>query len=190
LDNHRTDVLADEVGRDALRCIRCSACLNVCPVYERAGGHAYGSVYPGPIGAILTPQLRGTSSAVDKSLPFASSLCGACFDVCPVRINIPDILVHLRTRVVDEKRGGLPSGEAAAMKAGAWMFADHRRLEAAQKAATTSHRFFGKRTTIGALPWPLSAWSSARDVPVPPAESFRDWWKRERGNRAAGEEDR
>lgn len=190
LDNHRTDVLADEVGRDALRCIRCSACLNVCPVYERAGGHAYGSVYPGPIGAILTPQLRGTSSAVDKSLPFASSLCGACFDVCPVRINIPDILVHLRTRVVDEKRGGLPSGEAAAMKAGAWMFADHRRLEAAQKAATTSHRFFGKRTTIGALPWPLSAWSSARDVPVPPAESFRDWWKRERGYRASGEEDR
>ncbi|MEP9416415.1 LutB/LldF family L-lactate oxidation iron-sulfur protein [Gordonia sp. VNQ95] len=177
LDNHRTDVLADEVGRDALRCIRCSACLNVCPVYERAGGHAYGSVYPGPIGAILTPQLRGTSSKVDQSLPFASSLCGACFDVCPVRIDIPDILVHLRTRVVDEKRGGLPSAEAAAMKAMAWTFADHRRLEAAQKAATTSHRFFGKRTSIGALPWPLSGWSSARDVPVPPAESFRDWWK-------------
>jgi len=104
LDNGRSTVLADPVGRPALRCIRCSACLNVCPVYERTGGHAYGSVYPGPIGAILTPQLRGTASAIDKSLPYASSLCGACFDVCPVRINIPEILVHLRTRVVDEQR--------------------------------------------------------------------------------------
>ena len=78
LDNGRTRVLSDPQGRSALRCIRCSACLNVCPVYEKVGGHAYGSVYPGPIGSILTPQLRGTSSAVDKSLPFASSLCGAC----------------------------------------------------------------------------------------------------------------
>ena len=181
LDNNRTTVLADEVGRDALRCIRCSACLNVCPVYERAGGHAYGSVYPGPIGAILTPQLRGTSSKVDQSLPYASSLCGACFDVCPVRINIPDILVHLRTRVVDEHRGGLPTAEAAAMRSASWLFGDHRRLEAAQKAATTSHRLFGKRTALGALPWPMTAWSSARDTPVPPSESFRDWWKRERG---------
>lgn len=177
LDNNRTGVLADEVGRAALRCIRCSACLNVCPVYERTGGHAYGSVYPGPIGAILTPQLRGTGSAVDQSLPYASSLCGACFDACPVRIPIPDLLVHLRTRVVDEHRGGIPSAEAAAMKAGAWMFDDHRRLEAAQKAATTSHRFFRGRSMIGALPWPLSGWGAARDTPVPPAESFRDWWR-------------
>ncbi|MCZ9337315.1 4Fe-4S dicluster domain-containing protein, partial [Streptomyces sp. TRM76130] len=83
LDNGRTDTLADEVGRQALRCIRCSACLNVCPVYERAGGHAYGSVYPGPIGAILSPQLRGTGSEIDASLPYASSLCGACYEVCP-----------------------------------------------------------------------------------------------------------
>ncbi|MEE3849358.1 LutB/LldF family L-lactate oxidation iron-sulfur protein [Gordonia sp. LSe1-13] len=183
LDNNRSTVLADTVGRDVLRCIRCSACLNVCPVYERAGGHAYGSVYPGPIGAILTPQLRGTGSAVDASLPFASSLCGACSDVCPVRIPIPELLVHLRTRVVDEKRGGLPSGESAAMKAMAWVFGNHRRLEAAQKAATSSNRFFGRRSTIGALPGPLAGWSSARDIPVPPAETFRDWWKRERAER-------
>ncbi|MFW0792513.1 LutB/LldF family L-lactate oxidation iron-sulfur protein [Gordonia sp. CPCC 205515] len=181
LDNNRSQVLADQVGRAALRCIRCSACLNVCPVYERAGGHAYGSVYPGPIGAILTPQLRGTSSKVDQSLPYASSLCGACFDVCPVRIPIPDILVHLRTRVVDEHRGGIPSAEAAAMKAGAWLFDDHRRLEKAQKAAEFSNRFFGNRTTIGALPWPMTGWASARDTPVPPAQTFRDWWKKERG---------
>ncbi|MYR06667.1 iron-sulfur cluster-binding protein [Gordonia sp. SID5947] len=181
LDNNRTTVLADEVGRDALRCIRCSACLNVCPVYERTGGHAYGSVYPGPIGAILTPQLRGTGSAVDQSLPYASSLCGACFDVCPVRIPIPDLLVHLRTRVVDEHRGRVPTAEAAGMKAMAWMFGDHRRLEAAQKAATSSNRLFRKRSTIGSIPGPLAGWSSARDIPVPPRETFRDWWKRERG---------
>src|SRR6266540_2445841 len=101
LDNGRTRALADEVGRQALRCIRCSACLNVCPVYERAGGHAYGSVYPGPIGAILSPQLRGTASEIDASLPYASSLCGACYEVCPVAIDIPEVLVHLRERVVE-----------------------------------------------------------------------------------------
>src|SRR6188472_357587 len=97
LDNGRTAVLADEVGREALHCIRCSACLNVCPVYERAGGHAYGSVYPGPIGAILTPQLRGLGEA--PTLPWASSLCGACYEVCPVAIDIPTMLVHLRSKV-------------------------------------------------------------------------------------------
>src|SRR5699024_2303465 len=101
LDNGRTDVLADTVGRQALRCIRCSACLNSCPVYERSGGHAYGSVYPGPIGAILTPQLRGMSSEVDEALPYASSLCGACYEVCPVAIDIPEVLVHLREEVAD-----------------------------------------------------------------------------------------
>ena len=99
LDNGRTRVLRDEVGRQALHCIRCSACLNVCPVYSRTGGHAYGSVYPGPIGAILTPQLIGIENA--PSLPFASSLCGACADVCPVKIDIPGVLLHLRSRAVE-----------------------------------------------------------------------------------------
>ena len=94
LDNGRTNVLADPVGRQTLQCIRCSACLNICPVYERTGGHAYNSVYPGPIGAILTPQLAGVENA--GSLPFASTLCGACYDVCPVKINIPEVLIHLR----------------------------------------------------------------------------------------------
>ncbi len=98
LDNGRTSALADPTGRQALRCIRCSACLNVCPVYERTGGHAYGSPYPGPIGAIITPQLRGVTSPVDASLPYASTLCGACYDVCPVAINIPEALVHLRAQ--------------------------------------------------------------------------------------------
>ena len=134
IDNGRSHVLADPLGRQALRCIRCSACLNVCPVYERTGGHAYGSVYPGPIGAVLNPQLRGTASAVDKSLPYASSLCGACFEACPVRIDIPSLLVHLRARVIDEGGGG--SVQDAAMKAAAWVFGDYRRLEKAQQAAT------------------------------------------------------
>jgi L-lactate dehydrogenase complex protein LldF len=101
LDNGRTGALADQTGRQALRCIRCSACLNVCPVYERTGGHAYGSPYPGPIGAILTPQLRGMSSAADRALPYASTLCGACYQVCPVAINIPEALIHLRGQAVE-----------------------------------------------------------------------------------------
>ena len=106
LDNGRTNALADKVGRAALHCIRCSACLNVCPVYTRTGGHAYGSVYPGPIGAILTPMLTGIAGHGDpnSSLPYASSLCGACYDVCPVKIDIPTILVELRAQVVDADR--------------------------------------------------------------------------------------
>ncbi|MGE2737967.1 LutB/LldF family L-lactate oxidation iron-sulfur protein [Mycolicibacterium vaccae] len=184
LDNGRTDVLADPDGRSALRCIRCSACLNVCPVYERVGGHAYGSVYPGPIGAVLTPQLRGTTTEFDRSLPYASSLCGACFDVCPVRIDIPSMLVHLRTRVVDERRR--PTAEQLAMSAAGWLFGDHRRLEAAEKAAGVAgkalrSKAFGKKSTLQALPWPATAWSRSRDAPVPPVESFRAWWERTDG---------
>ena len=176
LDNGRSHVLADTVGREALRCIRCSACLNVCPVYERAGGHAYGSVYPGPIGAVLNPQLRGTSSEVDQSLPYASSLCGACFDACPVRINIPELLVELRGRVTAE-HGHQP--ETAAMKAAAWVLSDPKRLAGAQKAATVAGKVIGDRT-IRSVPG-LGAWANARDLPNPPKESFRQWWARERG---------
>ena len=115
LDNGRTSVLADHVGRQALHCIRCSACLNVCPVYTRTGGHAYGSVYPGPIGAILTPQLIGIENA--SSLPFASSLCGACYEVCPVKINIPAVLLHLRGRAV-EVSAGAESGSRWGLRPG------------------------------------------------------------------------
>ena len=144
LDNGRTDVLSDSTGRQALRCIRCSACLNVCPVYERTGGQAYGSVYPGPIGAILTPQLRGIANhPVDKqtaSLPYASSLCGACFDVCPVRIDIPEVLVHLRGQVVrqSEATHRLPTPEALGMRAAAWTLRTPRRLGAAERVAGIS----------------------------------------------------
>jgi L-lactate dehydrogenase complex protein LldF len=177
LDNGRSHVLEDQLGRQALRCIRCSACLNVCPVYERTGGHAYGSVYPGPIGAVLNPQLRGTASEVDKSLPYASSLCGACFDACPVRINIPELLVELRGTVVD---GAGHTPESAAMKAAAWVLSDPRRLAGAQKAATVAGRRIGSRT-IRSVPG-LGAWTNARDLPSPPTETFRQWWAREHDN--------
>ena len=176
LDNGRSHVLADTVGRQALRCIRCSACLNVCPVYERTGGHAYGSVYPGPIGAVLNPQLRGTASEVDQSLPYASSLCGACFDACPVRINIPELLVELRGTVAEQ---GGHRAESAAMKAAAWVLSDPRRLAVAQRGATTAGRLVGDRT-VRRVPG-LGAWTDARDVPTPPKETFRQWWARERG---------
>jgi len=176
LDNGRSHVLGDRLGRQALRCIRCSACLNVCPVYERTGGHAYGSVYPGPIGAVLNPQLRGTASDIDKSLPYASSLCGACFDACPVRINIPELLVELRGTVV-KNAGNTP--ESAAMKAAAWVLSDPKRLAVAQRAATTAGRFTGGKP-LRSIPG-LGAWTNARDVPSPPKESFRQWWARERG---------
>ncbi|OYO05900.1 LutB/LldF family L-lactate oxidation iron-sulfur protein [Enemella evansiae] len=185
IDNGRTNALADELGRQALRCIRCSACLNICPVYERVGGHAYGSVYPGPIGAVLTPQLRGTTSDLDASLPYASSLCGACYEVCPVRIEIPELLVELRNRVTETHPD---VAERAAMKAADWLFSDHTNLEKGQAAAGLAGRLFGKRARIGAIPLPIaSAWSNARDIPVPPKESFRQWWRRNRASDEQGE---
>jgi L-lactate dehydrogenase complex protein LldF len=181
LDNGRTQALADRVGRQALACIRCSACLNVCPVYERTGGHAYGSVYPGPIGAILTPQLRGVASELDASLPYASTLCGACYDVCPVKINIPEALVHLRARVVDAHRDRtIPTAEQLAMQAMGWVLSDPGRFAAAQRASAAGGRLLRGRRRVGRLPWPLSRWTDARDAPVPPREPFRAWWKRTR----------
>jgi L-lactate dehydrogenase complex protein LldF len=179
LDNGRTATLADETGRQALRCIRCSACLNVCPVYERAGGHAYGSPYPGPIGAILSPQLRGITSETDASLPFASSLCGACYEVCPVAINIPEVLVHLRARVVESQRHHY--AERAVMALSAAVLSSPRRLAAAQKLGSFGGKVVGRKGRIRRLPPPLSAWTDTRDAPAPPPESFRAWWARTRG---------
>jgi L-lactate dehydrogenase complex protein LldF len=165
LDNGRSAVLADDVGRQALHCIRCSACLNVCPVYERTGGHAYGSVYPGPIGAVLSPQLTGVED--NASLPYASSLCGACFDACPVKIDIPSILVHLRDQAPH------PRTEKAVMAAAAYTMDRPRLYAAAQRAAKLS-RIAGRRGR--GLPPPLNGWTAARDLPEPPGETFRDWW--------------
>ena len=144
LDNGRTATLADPQGRSALRCIRCSACLNVCPVYERTGGHAYGCVYPGPIGAVLSPQLTGVAD--NASLPFASTLCGACYDVCPVAIDIPQMLVHLRSRVVEDKRRAsrVPTPEQALMASAAWTMDSPARWAGALRAARLG-RLLGRR---------------------------------------------
>jgi L-lactate dehydrogenase complex protein LldF len=178
LDNGRSATLADPRGRSALRCIRCSACLNVCPVYERTGGHAYGSIYPGPIGAVLTPQLTGVAD--NPTLPFASTLCGACYDVCPVAIDIPAMLVHLRSQVAADKarRGWLPTGEAAMMAGLAWTMRGTRRWTWALRAPRLGRVLGRRHDRISRLPRPLSAWTASRDLPRPPRQSFRDWWRR------------
>ncbi len=183
LDNGRTNVLSDPVGREALRCIRCSACMNVCPVYERVGGHAYGSVYPGPIGAILTPQLRGISSDIDKALPFASSLCGACNDVCPVKIPISDLLVHMRNKVVEKKTAKRPTIESLIFTVIGWVMARGRNFAFIQRFTRLAGKVLGRRTHIGPLPWPASLWTKARDLPAPPTQTFRQWWDENRGDK-------
>jgi L-lactate dehydrogenase complex protein LldF len=176
LDNGRTGALADEIGRQALRCIRCSACLNVCPVYARVGGHAYESVYPGPIGAILTPQLRGVEEA--GSLPYASSLCGACADVCPVNIEIPRLLTHLRARERDSAARFDP--EKLSMDGLYRIFSSRERYERAQRLARVASRPLVRNGRIPRAPGPLAGWTSSRDLPAPAKETFREWWRRTR----------
>jgi len=181
LDNGRTRALADEVGRAALHCIRCSACLNVCPVYERVGGHAYGSVYPGPIGAVLTPQLTGTAGHGDPNaaLPYASTLCGACYDVCPVKIDIPSLLVELRARQVDADRGRLRLDPwAVAMRTASWAMSDGARYAAVERTAALGRILGRRRGVISSLPSIGALWTRSRDLPRPPAETFRAWWAR------------
>ncbi len=173
LDNGRTNVLADEVGRQTLHCIRCSACLNICPVYARTGGHAYSSVYPGPIGAILTPQLLGLDRA--KTLPYASTLCGACYEVCPVQINIPQVLLHLRGEIT--QRAGPLNPEAVVMRQLATTFASPQRYERAQRLGQLGQRFFMRDGVITRLPGMLSGWSQARDLAPLPPQTFRAWWR-------------
>jgi L-lactate dehydrogenase complex protein LldF len=178
VDNGRSSVLADEAMRASLRCIRCGACLNTCPVYQQIGGHAYGWVYSGPIGSVLDPSILGLKEA--KSLPFASSLCGACGDVCPVKIPLPQMLVTLRERTVQQ---GLSGGlEAAAIGSFRFVMTHPALYQAASKLA----RF---------VPWPeklpqwgvpvLSDWQKSRDFPGPAAQSFREAWESGLKNEAA-----
>jgi L-lactate dehydrogenase complex protein LldF len=172
LDNGRTGVLADPESRQTLDCIRCGACLNACPVYRQTGGHAYGSIYAGPIGAILTPQLQSLEHS--QSLPYASSLCGACLEVCPVEINIPEILVHLRALLVDKGCASLT--ERIGMKAAAVAFADGSNLETAQTLARIGQAPLVRDGVIRKLPGMLGGWTASRDLKAIPSESFRDWW--------------
>ncbi|TML71597.1 MAG: lactate utilization protein [Actinobacteria bacterium] len=178
LDNGRSRVLADEKGRPALRCIRCSACLNICPVYRQTGGHAYHTVYAGPIGAILQPQLSGETGQ-PGSLPFASSLCGACYDVCPVKIDIPSILVHERVNAVAAQRQGL---EGVLLRRLARLFLDRERYERAQRLGRALQR---PAVRGGRLRWfagPLKGWGASRTLPALPEQTFREWWEtRDRG---------
>lgn len=183
LDNGRSKVLADPVGRDALACIRCGACMNICPVYHHVGGHAYQSVYPGPIGSILTPQLLGAFEEGDPAaeLPFASTLCGACYEVCPVKINIPAILLDLRRQKVaaEKEAGGLPSGFDMLMKTTSVALSSGARMRLAEAALPAARLATGEKRRIVALPWPVSEWTESREVPAPPEQPFRVWAKKE-----------
>jgi L-lactate dehydrogenase complex protein LldF len=180
LDNGRTRVLADPEGRETLHCIRCAACLNACPVYRQTGGHAYGSIYSGPIGAILTPQLQGLEHST--SLPYASSLCGACYEVCPVKINIPEILIHLRQRIVEQDP---PRGEGIVMKAAAVAFSSPGWLSLAQTLGRLAQWPFAHDGRITSLPGPGAAWTATRDMPAVPPQSFRGWWAARQRERKA-----
>lgn len=175
VDNGRTAVLADPIGREALKCIRCSACLNVCPVYERAGGHAYGSTYPGPIGAILTPQLTGFNDHHDPnaSLAYASTLCGRCNEVCPVKIPITDVLLELRHKKIETSK---PPAEGVIFAGVGAAFGYARLWQLIARVIFMGRVMGGTKGKITWLPGFLGGWTSVRDTPVPPKRSFRTWF--------------
>jgi L-lactate dehydrogenase complex protein LldF len=182
VDNGRSAMLADPRERETLACIRCGACLNACPVYRQVGGHAYGSVYPGPIGSILTPQLVGDEAAGE--LPFASSLCGACRDVCPVKIDIPGLLLRLRARAASSKQATPPaSEERRAFQGWAWAMERAWRYELAAKLARTAAPVALGDDLLGR--WlrerapPLGDWLAGRELRAPAPRSFREVWRAE-----------
>ena len=173
LDNGRSNVLTDPAAWRALYCIRCGACLNNCPVYRRVGGWAYGWVYPGPIGSILTPQLLGMRKA--GKLPFASSLCGACAEVCPVKIDIPHQLVHLRHRAVNERSPMKSFSERMMWLTWSWAMAGPLRYKLAMWGVRLGVRM------AKFLPWhpgKLGAWTRGRELPQPSGPPFRTWWRK------------
>lgn len=173
LDNGRTRVLADPALREALYCLRCGACLNACPVYRRVGGHAYGYAYSGPIGAVLAPALLGIEHAPD--LPFASTLCGACRDVCPVRIDIPELLLTLRARAVSRH---LPSaGERWLLRCWRRAASAPRRYAAVARVARVAAAWLRRWPALARIAPPLAAWQRARELPQPAARSFHERWR-------------
>jgi L-lactate dehydrogenase complex protein LldF len=171
VDNGRSRVLASDLA-EILYCIRCGACLNTCPVYQAMGGHAYGSVYPGPVGAVLTPALD--VSGPWQELPFASTLCGACRDVCPVRIDIPRLLLALRQRAVDD--GHSPRWLHAALRTHAWLAARPRAYRVAGRLAGWIFARVARDGFVEHLPGPLGAWTRSRDLRAPATRSFMQRW--------------
>ena len=170
LDNGRSRMLAHPVTRQSLACIRCGACLNACPVYQQIGGHAYGSVYPGPIGSVITPQLIGMEKAAQ--LPYASSLCGACREVCPVKIDIPQLLLHLRSEISARQPAGRRT-ERLAFKLWALIMTRPWLYEKTAIAGRLFQRWFAP---------PVKAWTASRDLrPIEP-RSFREQWRQTNGN--------
>lgn len=181
LDNGRTRLLADPKMREALYCIRCGACLNACPVYRKIGGHSYGWVYSGPIGALITPVLAGLGEA--RELPFASSLCGACREVCPVKINIPDLLLHLRSEAQKfaetPRPHDSPVGERTAIRLWAWVMRRPWAYSLGARFARMGQRFFADRGWIRHFKkYPLSRWTEGRDFPALAPKPFRARWKK------------
>jgi L-lactate dehydrogenase complex protein LldF len=178
LDNGRSSILAKKTERQTLRCIRCAACMNACPVYRQTGGHAYGSVYPGPIGAILTPQLMELHHA--RSLPYASSLCGACYEVCPVKINIPEVLLELRSRVVNQGRdqaGRLFDPMYLGLRIASLIFSRAWLFHTAQFFGRVGLRFLRRKDGwIHSLPSIGGKWTQTRDLRGLPSQTFHGWW--------------
>jgi L-lactate dehydrogenase complex protein LldF len=176
VDNGRTGILGDEQMHSTLRCIRCGACLNACPVYRKVSGHSYGAVYSGPIGALITPMFKGLGNYQD--LPHASSLCGACFEACPVRIDIPRQLVELRNRINGAKLTGW--AERLVFRAYAASLKGSGRYKLANAMQKPALRLLaGRDGFVRSLPGPVKGWTAVRDMPAPAARSFRQWWKRE-----------
>lgn len=184
VDNGRSDIYASEYA-EALACIRCGACLNVCPVYQNIGGHAYGWVYPGPIGSIVTPLLKGIENAAP--LPFASTLCGACQSACPVDIHIPDMLLRLRR----DLRHTQDLTWQLSMKGYQFAFSHPLLYQLGGKAASLATRALARAENpsdsagpVHALPgYPLHGWTDSRDFPPMPAENFHDWWRKNRSRK-------
>ncbi len=190
IDNGRSDILRAET-REMLRCIRCGACLNACPVYRKVGGHSYGAVYSGPIGALITPMFRGLKNY--KDLPNASSLCGACYEACPVKINIPRYLVLLREKIVTGKISGywerltyrLYAASQSSCLAYRWAqrFQKFALRFKGQKQSNPprdpQHANLMNRKWVTKVPGPAAGWTQERDLPSPTSKSFRDWWQSE-----------
>src|SRR5579863_776051 len=178
LDNGRSEILARHTERQTLKCIRCGACQNTCPVYRQTGGHAYGSPYAGPIGAILTPQLMHMHHA--QTLPYASSLCGACYDVCPVKINIPEVLIELRARVTDQERKEerrFFDLMYLGMRIANLIFASAGRFRLAQRLGRLGLKPFTRKDGwIHSLPGIGARWTMTRDLRGLPDQTFREWW--------------